>query len=996
MRDSIPAFFPASRAKFARVRLSDRFVALLAILATLALTARMSDVPLHAFTPMVVAPPPPVSDDELDAELAVSVVGPNDQPIASAKVRALWERDGRYYLAGSGVTDGSGKVLLARLPRGPTWLIAEADGFARSSTQLVLDGGTRAAEVSLGVAHELRVTVTDESNVVLPGATVLVTTGDPLPFGALSGIDGVARFSRLSEAPWTVKASAAGYESVTQSGVTADVTLSLRRLASIRVVVLGGHGAPVPGASVFIGGPVLWPARVAETGPDGSARISGLLAGSYDLKAQKGSLVSDTILGHSLERGADDEITLHLFAGRMVTAWVTDDDEDHPSSVSDADVVLVEGGLSSFPIRGRTGADGRVTLGPIADGPATIAAGANEYVSRSAIAVPDKLDGPVQIPLLRGGTLEGEVVDAKDRPVDGASIEVIGTDLDGLPIAENPALSAFRRSHFEWSLGGPSPLIPAGELGVMPGPIPPIPGAAFDLGAIEPLVGSTNEEIVPWVTRFDGTFRAHPVTPGRIRALVRHPAYVEGVSEAVTLAPGGTAKVKVVLLAGGTLEGRVVDGSGRGVSGARVDLTATRGTFERTTFTATDGTFAFAAVPAEVTIGVARPDDLSRIVVRTTVEVEEGGKKSVEIVLPGLREAIRVAVTDDSNRPVEAAEVRVLSVDPNAPLRQTLFTDADGAVTVADARGLDLRIVVDAIGWAIQAKSVEKAGEKIAIELSRGVIVVGKVTVVRGRRTLEGASVTLVSEGRRASALTDADGVFRVKDVAPGPIHLIASHPEYANGEADAVVTSTGRADRPFELPPIDLAEPGSIQGEVLDPSGKPVRGARVAAGIVPAYLPAGALPSGMVVTDAKGRFTLTGLSPGQVEVEAYAVDVGRGVARVNVSVGRPTTGVSVRLVKMASQDDPTISGSVAVTLGERGSGDDLDVVIVQVAAGSEAERAGLRARDVIWAVDGVDVSSMGNARARLSGPAGSDVVVEVERGGSMVKLRVGREAVRR
>ena len=84
--------------------------------------------------------------------------------------------------------------------------------------------------------------------------------------------------------------------------------------------------------------------------------------------------------------------------------------------------------------------------------------------------MPDVTKEPVRIALLRGATLRGDVVDARGFPIDGASIEVIGTDTFGLPIAETPLLSAFRNTHFDWSLAGPLALIPAGELGVMPGP----------------------------------------------------------------------------------------------------------------------------------------------------------------------------------------------------------------------------------------------------------------------------------------------------------------------------------------------------------------------------------------------------------------------------------------------------------------------------------------------------------------------------------------------
>ena len=527
-------------------RLVARAQALLAIIACLALLARVVDVGLRRAPESLVAPPPPAEVSERDSQLIVRVFaasrdGAAGAPIRSANVHVFWERNGTYYLAGSGRTDGTGTLSLPELPRGAVWVVVDGPGRARSSTRLVLEGGTRNAEVLLAVGASLNVTLSDEQGASIEGGTVLVTTGDPLPFGALTSPEGVARFTELPASPWTVKGSALGYESVTQAGVTAaDVTLVLRRLGSLEVHVVGPDGKPVADAAVTIAGSSLWPARRAQTDAGGTSRIAALLAGSYDLQASKGSLVSDTLLGFELGRGARATVTLQLEAGRMVTALVVDDDSDHPTPIRDADVVLAEGGLSSFPIRGRTGGDGSVALGPIPATPATLSASAEGFVTHAAVAVPDVLDGPVRIVLLRGGTLEGEVVDAKGAPVDGASIEVIGTDLSGLPVADSPAHMAFRASHFAWSMGGPRPLIPAGELGVMPGPIPPIPRGAGGLADVEAMqAGDSEPSIEPWVTRMDGTFKAFPVTPGRVRALVRHPAYVEGISDAVMLAPGG-------------------------------------------------------------------------------------------------------------------------------------------------------------------------------------------------------------------------------------------------------------------------------------------------------------------------------------------------------------------------------------------------------------------------------------------------------------------------
>ncbi len=859
---------------------TDVIVAALALIACLALLGRVTDVALRAAPSGVFAPPPPEQSGERDAELAVAVLGARDKrPLPGATVRVFHELGGRYFAAGSARTDASGRATVQKLPRGVAWVIVDAPGHARTSTQLVLEGEPRTAEVVLAEAHALAVTVHDEKGQALPRATVLVDSGDPLPFGAITGPDGVAHFTRLGASPWTVKASARGYESVSRSGVAADTTLELRRLGSLEVHVIAAGGGPVASADVIITGSALWPARRATTDAQGVARIAALLAGTYDLKAQKGDRVSDTLMGVPLERGEDKSVTLELRAGRMVTVVVTDGDGDSPVVVPGADVVLAESGLSSFPLRGRTGADGTVALGPIAPGPATLAARADDFVPRGGVPVPDQLDGPVRIPLLRGGTIEGEVVDAKGQPIDGASIEIIGSDIAGLPVSETPMLMAFRREHFEWALPGPLPLIPAGELGVMPGPVPPIPGALPSADNADP-DAKPAEDIAPWVTRFDGTFTAKPVTPGRVRALVRHPAYVEATSDAVTLGPGGTAHVKVVMLAGGSLEGKIVDDNGRPVAGARVDLTAVKGTLERTTITADDGSFAFAAVPDEVLVSVARPDEPSRIVLRKTVKVGEGEKKTVEIHLPSPRDPVSVVVHDEDGQAVDAAQVTILSLDPDNPLRRTLFTRDDGALSFDDAQGLALRVVVEAPGWARFVTTTAAAPATLEVTLRHGVIVEGHVTSVRGRRYVEGASVTLVADGMRKSAITDADGGYTIRDVTPGQVRIIASAAEFATSETTVTVESTGRADRPFELPPVDLSEPATVEGQVVDDAGKPVLGARVAVGVVPAYLPAGALPPGIAVTDGGGHFKLADIEPGNLTLEAYAADVGRGTVR--------------------------------------------------------------------------------------------------------------------
>jgi hypothetical protein len=989
-------------------RLRGGFDALLVLVGAVVLVGLLLGISADSrprTAPQTLAPTAPiaqVAETERDGVLQVLVVGSDALPLAGAQVRLFWERGQQYFDAGQGATDGDGQVTLRRVPRGPIWVLADAEGHARASTQLIVEGGARDVKLQLAIATPLTVKVTDEAHAPLANATVLVTTADRLPFGALSDAEGNARLLRLGPPPFTVKASAAGYESVTRSGVSGAVEIALRRLGSILVHVKLPDGKPAALASVEIGGATLWPARATAADAEGNCKISGLLAGSYDLRASKEQLVSRVLMGLLLERGQDQEVTLTLEPGRFVTALVTDGAGNNPHLVPNADVVLAEEGLSTFPLRGRSGNDGKVTLGPISNGAATLSGRAPEFIGSAVVAVPDVLTEPVRLALLRGGTLLGEVTDARGFPIDGASVEIVGTDSAGLPISETPQLLRFRRSHFSWALAGPPAMIAAGELGVMPGPIPPIPGsnAALSAAALDsttqPL--DADEELAPWITSSGGRFRATPVTPGLVRALIRHPDFVEAISEAVTLTPGGEASVKVTLLHGGSLEGRLKDERDNPVEGAEIEVVAEHGTFQRATVTASDGSFAFGSLPREVVVNVRRAENPSRIAKRIPLTVEEEKKETLEITLPALREPMQVTVLDDEGNPLELAEVNVLSLDPASPLRTTVFSDARGQVELLDARGLQLRISVQAPGFARQVLVVAANDAKAALELKllRGALVQGRVTALRGRRGVEGALVTLSFQGLRKTATSNRDGDYRIADVALGPVKVRVSHPDFAEAELSAVVDNPGRRDRAFELPAIDLEEPGAVEGEVVDERGDAVAGARVAVGRAPSYLPAGPLPRGVAVTDGNGVFSLQGLPSGATTLDVFSADRGRGSARVDVQSNRTQSGLRITLRPSGSEQDPFAPGGVAVTLGERGNGSALEVVVVSVSENSEAERAGLQAGDVIAAVNDAKPSSMHDARARLSGPLQSDVIVAVNRGGAVQKLSVMREAVRK
>jgi len=215
-------------------------------------------------------------------------------------------------------------------------------------------------------------------------------------------------------------------------------------------------------------------------------------------------------------------------------------------------------------------------------------------------------------------------------------------------------------------------------------------------------------------------------------------------------------------------------------------------------------------------------------------------------------------------------------------------------------------------------------------------------------------------------------------------------------GEARLHRGLSHRAD--FSNRRVDLVEGGEVEGEVVDQRGERIEGARVMAGSGGGYLPVGKGARGVVLSDRDGHFLLSGVHPGSATITAVSGAAGRGSVRgVEVSSGRTVRGLRIQPAPQGSEPEaPLAAGTVAIGLGERGNAPNIEVVVVSVAESSEAERAGVEPGDVISALDGVRPTSMADARARLSGQPGSDIVLELTRASAALRLRVLREATRR
>jgi protocatechuate 3,4-dioxygenase beta subunit len=975
-----------------------------ALASALAVTLGMGGLPGAALRAVVYdAGGPPIPGERAKGVVDVQVhEADGSRVIAGASVRAFAIIDERAYLVLARDTDSAGRAHLEGLPRGEAWIIAEATGRARASTHLVVSDEVRFVDLGLALEHAIDVVVKDEEGAPVQDAEIEVASSkDLLPVGSATDRKGVSHARRLGPGPWRVSARAPGFEEATgradRDGET--VALVLRKLGAFAVHVVDPDDRPAAGARVAVAGAALWPPRMAATDDHGDVRIGGLMAGTYALRATRESMASPIELGIGLARGEEKPLTLKLGRGHFVVVRVTDGEGEDADPIPGARLTLAEGGLSPFPLEATSDAKGRARLGPVSAGGATLSGRADGFVSRGTVSVPDPPPAETRLVLVRAGALTGRVVDARGYPVDGATVEVAGTDPTGQPIFDDPRRANFRAAHFDAMLSGPAPFLSAGELGVVPGPVPPIPHAGMLLPAdVGPLASRGPIEVEPWVTRSDGTFRAAPVTPGRVRAIVRHPQFVEAESAAVTLAPGGEAHVDIVMHEGGSLEGVVLDARDRPVEGARIYVSAAHGSLERTTRSASDGTFAFASLPDAVSLSVGTSDD-EPTEVRMSVAVPEGGRKEVSIHLPDPRDPLPVTVVDDGGWPVETAQVSVSSLSADSPLRSTVFTDEHGEATIKRARGLPLRVEVRAPGHAPTVQATDGAIDALRIELSPAESASGEVVESRGGAGIAGADVTLYTDLGARRVRTDAHGAFSLSELAPGPARLRVRAPGFAPVlRAVTIPPSGGR--RPTSLPRVELESEASVEGDVLDADGKPIAGARVARDHVPTWLLVGSSPDEVAVTDARGRFVLHQLPEGSLTLEAYSPEVGRAhVDGVKVVAGRVSSGVHIVVgrsgaIGEAGAPSPAASGGVAVTLGETGA--PVEVVIVSVVEGSEAERSGLAPGDVLMTVDGEQAGSMEHARARLSGPVADDVVVTIRRGDQTRTMRVAREVVRR
>ncbi len=908
------------------------------------------------------------------------VEGVDHVALAGAAVQAILVHEGRTWPMGRATTDAAGRFTLGAVPEGSYWVVATAPGRARAIS-VVRAHGRDPDAVTLTCADGARIEgavmarAQDDPH-ALQGAIVRAwregaAAGDDLPWVARADARGRFALEGLARGSYRVEVAEAGYESLRRIGVpapTGSLTLTVRALAALEGIVRTVHGDGARGATVLLAGSGVWPPRTVPVLDDGRFLIQALPSGVYELRASRDDDVAEPVAPLVLEPGDHRDVTLSLGAGTSLVATVVDAETQRP--LANARVVVAEDAISVAPRALLSDASGRIRVPGLLRRPHQVSLRATGYAPRTGVAV-NPQDGPITLALDRAAAVIGRVVDSRGHPVANTQVELTVRDQDGAVSWMSGATVAFREALFGAQVRGPRPLIPAGELGVMPGRVPLIP-------VVPVPAGIQADRVAPgFVTGADGTFRIEEVPPGVVVVSANHPAYVRAESEGTLVRAGQQAELTVTLHRGGAIDGRVVTERGFPMRGAQVEVRSLQDPIPRRVFTLGDGTFRVPAVRGHVVLVALLG---ARVAARAELDVGDDATVPVTLTVPGALRRIEGRVVDARGFPVGSAAVSITSLDRAALGSATTITHADGTFDTVMGGSRAVHFEVRHPDFAPRALRVEDPTRPVRIELGAG----GAIELeLRSDGCLTGAAHVEVRTSCGPVRLTAAEGeTLRAERLCAGRATVVVEAPGCVRAEVVATVPAGGVV-RPERL---ELRAGGAAEGDVIDARGDAVAGAVVARADAPTEAVTGAARSGR-----RGEFALTSLPEGDVAVVAWHPTLGRSLpTTVRVIRGTVARGVRVRFERDLAGATRAVAVRAVAFRDVAGA-----VEVQAVGGGTAADRAGLRPGDRVVTIGAEPVANAAEAERRIEGAVGDDVVLEVDRDGARRTVRYAREVSR-
>ena len=688
-----------------------------------------------------------------------------------------------------------------------------------------------------------------------------------------------------------------------------DVRIVVARQVRIEGTVVDGT-TPAPGATVALRGEAIGGTIETRADSAGKFAFADLPEGRYQLYAYQRALAARSVRVNRLGAGPFLPVELRLEAAAIVVGKVIDRDS---SAGLVAAVELRPIGDDQAPRYARTGDDGVFRIEGVPHGEWIADAFAPGYTSPGGVAL-EAGRGIPELALVRGGVVEGRVLDGGGNPLANATVRAVGT---GASAPEySAAVEQDRLRRFSGRMSAPVPVaskltadptfIPRGELGVTTGPIPPIPppGAqvATRQAAIDPAVASAfvgepeplAHRAAIWTTGADGRFRIHGLPKGKVVVLAVAPNLAEGRSRTIALAAGETVTdVEITLTAGTIITGRVTDQHGAPVAGAEIKATPAIGV-PLSAFTDGDGRYKLGPLAGtlELVATAYGHGDARRTLELSPVRGTTPAEQREDLTLVVADAILAGTIDDAAGATVAGATVEMLS-SPHAGRRAVSGADGTFQLDMLPAGPHRVRVThPDYPPVELEAEASTAGRTRARLRIPLGGAVTGVLLEAATGAPLAGMTITADGPGAAtADATTDKSGLFTLGPLAPGAWKLAVKHPGYL-ALAYALDVPAARAPGTPSVRDVrlELHRGALVGGTVRDARGQRAAGASIA---VQRSDGTGPIVEGSA--DTQGEFRIHDAPTGEITVTATKGDA-TGVTRTTIRAGDEVLSLAIDL----------------------------------------------------------------------------------------------------
>lgn len=469
-----------------------------------------------------------------------------------------------------------------------------------------------------------------------------------------------------------------------------------------------------------------------------------------------------------------------------------------------------------------------------------------------------------------------------------------------------------------------------------------------------------------------GAYQLLGLPPGRTQVQARREGSLAGEVALLDVPESGLAAHDFTLADEGTLTGTLTRASGaplkKPLSLRLFPAGGRRGTLSpEEAALPVDGAGAFSARLPQGAYTLFGPPGFSP----TLVTIEAGQTTVKDLILgetdqvpPGLSGQ----VLEPDGTPSPLAQLRLYAA-PQGRLFQILSADESGQFQVERQRAdLPDSILLQAQSGARLGEVTVGPGEtRAVVQLKQGGLLRGRVQ--GGGPAVEGLSVSYESFGRGRQTLEFAGDRYELREVPAGEILVSVQTRDGRTGEGSATVVA-GQATQ------LDLAlvQSATLVGRLVD--------AQTQAPVAGAYASLDGANAVGTESGPDGRFTLSGLQPGEHDLNAFAQPYDTLSRHPVLQPGQTLDLGDLPLTRQKPQP-----GTIGVSL----RGDSAQVSVMFVQPGSPAEQAGIQPGDAVSAVDGLPVQGVDDARVRIRGAPGTQVLLTLSRNGTQRVLQVVR-----